>query len=160
LRFFSICSGYGLLPVSIPGAASDAIAVAIFMVILLFRPEGFFGHEMEMGDNQQSKSPISTATGRKRWTIPVACGGGVVFLFILPLLLSSLYTLGPIIGAAILVLIPEFFRSLKMYSPYITAVILLIVVYLMPGGLASLPQVVRSWYMRRRKEERVSHLRR
>jgi branched-chain amino acid transport system permease protein len=67
---------------------------------------------------------------------------------------------GPIIGAAILVLIPEFFRSLKMYSPYITAGILLIVVYLMPGGLASLPQVVRSWYIRRRKEERVAQLRR
>jgi branched-chain amino acid transport system permease protein len=371
---------YGVLPVLIPGAASDAIAVAIFMIILLLRPEGFFGHEVEMGDNQQSESPLSaTSTGRKKWTISVACGGVVIILFIVPLLLSSLYTLhiltlsfvyiiasvslraiaisgqfplahgafmgigaylsgmatrwlgwspwlaiplaalmaagigmffgqpfsrlralyyamgslffgvgitqiisaggiwtggysgligihpmfmgsrvpyyyfflglalvsiialyrfefsrigmnlkaiaqshlvassvginegwyrvlavgvgcffvglvgaayahyslvlsptsfdlsatlwlvmyvligginsftGPIIGTAILVLIPEFFRSLKMYSPYITAGILLIVVYLMPGGLASLPQVVRSWYIRRRKEERVAH---
>jgi branched-chain amino acid transport system permease protein len=50
---------------------------------------------------------------------------------------------GPIIGTAILVLIPEFLRGLKMYSPYISACILLIVVYLMPGGLASLPQLLR-----------------
>jgi len=374
---------YGVLPVLIPGAASDAIAVAIFMIILLFRPEGFFGHEVEMGDSQQSESTISTTeAGGKRWTIPAAGGGLLVILAILPLLLSSLYTLhiltlsfvyivasvslrtitisgqfplahaafmgigaylsgiasrwlgwspwlaipsaalmaagigmlfgypfsrlralyyamgslffgvgiiqiisaggvwtggysgltgippmfigsrvpyyyfflglalvsigalyrfefsrigmnlkaiaqshlvassvginegryralavgvgcffaglvgaayahynlvlsptsfdlsatlwlvmyvliggmnsfaGPIIGTAILVLIPEFFRSLKMYSPYITAGILLIVVYLMPGGLSSLPQAMRSWYIKRRKGEGVALLRR
>jgi branched-chain amino acid transport system permease protein len=50
---------------------------------------------------------------------------------------------GPIIGTAILVLIPELLRGLKLYSPYISACILLIVVYLMPGGLASLPQLLR-----------------
>jgi branched-chain amino acid transport system permease protein len=35
---------YGVLPVIIPGAPSDSVAVAIFIVILLFRPQGFFGH--------------------------------------------------------------------------------------------------------------------
>jgi branched-chain amino acid transport system permease protein len=65
---------------------------------------------------------------------------------------------GPIIGTAILVLIPEFFRSLKMYSPYISAGILLIVVYLMPGGLASLPRIVRSWREGRKKEKKVSYV--
>ncbi len=62
---------------------------------------------------------------------------------------------GPIIGTAILVLIPEFFRSLKMYSPYISAGILLIVVYLMPGGLASLPGVARAFRSRRKEAKRV-----
>jgi branched-chain amino acid transport system permease protein len=64
---------------------------------------------------------------------------------------------GPIIGTAILVLIPEFFRSLKMYSPYISAGILLIVVYLMPGGLASLPRLLRSWRGGRKSVEEVTH---
>jgi branched-chain amino acid transport system permease protein len=36
------------LPMFISGAASSAIAVAIVIVILLIRPQGFFGHEMEM----------------------------------------------------------------------------------------------------------------
>ena len=64
---------------------------------------------------------------------------------------------GPIIGTAILVLIPEFFRGLKIYSPYISAGILLIVVYFMPQGLVGLPQVLRSWYTSRRKGEKVAY---
>jgi len=63
--------------------------------------------------------------------------------------------IGPIIGTAILVLIPEFFRGLKIYSPYISAGILLIVVYLMPQGLVGLPQLVRSWCRELRKGEKV-----
>ncbi len=35
----------GVLPVIISGAASSAIAVAIVVVLLLIRPQGFFGHE-------------------------------------------------------------------------------------------------------------------
>jgi branched-chain amino acid transport system permease protein len=65
---------------------------------------------------------------------------------------------GPIIGTAILVLIPEFFRGLKIYSPYISAGILLIVVYLMPQGLVGLPQLIRSWVIGRRKTKRVAYV--
>jgi branched-chain amino acid transport system permease protein len=64
---------------------------------------------------------------------------------------------GPIIGTAILYLIPEFFRDLKVYSPFISAIILIIVVYLMPQGLVGLPQLMRSWYIERRKGERVAY---
>jgi branched-chain amino acid transport system permease protein len=63
---------------------------------------------------------------------------------------------GPIIGTFILIFIPEFFRETKMYSPYISAGILLIVVYLMPGGLVSLPQLIRSRFIERRKGRRVT----
>jgi branched-chain amino acid transport system permease protein len=65
---------------------------------------------------------------------------------------------GPIIGTAILVLIPEFFRGLKIYSPYISAGILLIVVYLMPQGLAGLPQLIGSWVIECRKTKRVAYV--
>jgi branched-chain amino acid transport system permease protein len=64
---------------------------------------------------------------------------------------------GPIIGTAILILIPEFFRDLKIYSPFISAVILLMVVYLMPQGLVGLPQLVRSLFLKRREVKRVAH---
>jgi branched-chain amino acid transport system permease protein len=37
-----------ILPLFVSGAASDAIAVGIVVVLLLIRPQGFFGHEMEM----------------------------------------------------------------------------------------------------------------
>jgi len=36
------------LPVLISGAAGDAIAVGIVVVLMLIRPQGFFGHEVEM----------------------------------------------------------------------------------------------------------------
>jgi branched-chain amino acid transport system permease protein len=65
---------------------------------------------------------------------------------------------GPIVGTFILILIPEFFRDLKIYVPFISAVILGIVVYLMPQGLVSLPQLVRSRYLERRKGKRVAHV--
>jgi branched-chain amino acid transport system permease protein len=37
-----------ILPLFISGAASDAVAVGIIIVLLLIRPQGFFGHEVEM----------------------------------------------------------------------------------------------------------------
>lgn len=64
---------------------------------------------------------------------------------------------GPIIGAAFLIIIPEFARDLKMYTPYVAAALLLIVVYVIPQGLVGLPEVIRSWYIERRKAKRVSH---
>ncbi len=37
-----------ILPLLVSGAASDATAVGILIVLLLIRPQGFFGHEVEM----------------------------------------------------------------------------------------------------------------
>jgi branched-chain amino acid transport system permease protein len=36
----------GVLPVVLPGAWSDAIAMVVILVLLLLRPRGFFGHEL------------------------------------------------------------------------------------------------------------------
>jgi len=36
------------LPVLVPGAGSDAITVGIVVILLLIRPQGFFGYEIEM----------------------------------------------------------------------------------------------------------------
>ncbi len=65
---------------------------------------------------------------------------------------------GPIIGTIILILIPEFARGLKEYSPYLSAALLIIVVYLMPKGLVSLPGLVREWYSGRRKRGKVANV--
>jgi ABC-type branched-subunit amino acid transport system permease subunit len=56
---------------------------------------------------------------------------------------------GPIVGTLVLFLTPEIFRNLKYYSPYISAAILLIVVYLMPQGLAGLPRILKTWFLKR-----------
>lgn len=37
-----------VLPVLVSGAASDAIIIAVVVLLLLFRPQGFFGYEVEM----------------------------------------------------------------------------------------------------------------
>jgi len=36
---------YAGLPLMLPGAMSDVVAVLIVIFILLIRPQGFFGHE-------------------------------------------------------------------------------------------------------------------
>jgi len=64
---------------------------------------------------------------------------------------------GPIIGTAILILVPEYFRDLKIFAPYLSAGILLIIAYLMPQGLAGLPQLIRSRLFERRKGKRIAN---
>jgi branched-chain amino acid transport system permease protein len=65
---------------------------------------------------------------------------------------------GPIIGTFIMFLVPEyFFRGLKVYSPYVGAAILFIVVYLMPKGIAGVPEFIRSRYEKRREGKRAPH---
>jgi branched-chain amino acid transport system permease protein len=65
---------------------------------------------------------------------------------------------GPIIGTALLIVVPELFRVLKQFAPYISAVILLIVVYAMPEGLVGLPKFIRSWYLRRSKRDQAAQV--
>jgi branched-chain amino acid transport system permease protein len=53
---------------------------------------------------------------------------------------------GPIIGTFILIFIPTIFRNLKEYVPFIYAAILLIVLFLMPEGIAGLPNQIGNWF--------------
>jgi branched-subunit amino acid ABC-type transport system permease component len=64
---------------------------------------------------------------------------------------------GPIIGTALLIIAPELFRGLKEFVPFISAAILLIVVFVMPQGLVSLPQLARSWFIGRREKKGITH---
>ncbi len=45
---------------------------------------------------------------------------------------------GPIIGAAVLVVVPEMFRGLKMFTPYVFAGIVILTIFLIPHGLVGL----------------------
>ena len=51
--------------------------------------------------------------------------------------------IGPIIGTILFVLIPECARGISSYSPYVVGVCMLLVAYLLPGGLVSIPGVIR-----------------
>lgn len=53
------------------------------------------------------------------------------------------YFIGPIIGAIIFVLIPELGRGLSAYAPFLTGICTLVVAYLLPGGLAGIPDLIR-----------------
>jgi len=52
---------------------------------------------------------------------------------------------GPIVGVAILTIIPAYFRELKDNVPFINAGILLVMLFLAPQGLVSLPGKIKSW---------------
>jgi branched-chain amino acid transport system permease protein len=51
---------------------------------------------------------------------------------------------GPVVGAAVLVLIPELFRGLKEFTPYVYAGVLILVIFLIPQGLVGLYQPAKS----------------
>lgn len=63
------------------------------------------------------------------------------------------YFIGPMIGAIIFVLIPELGRGLSAYAPFLTGICTLIVAYLLPGGLAGIPDLIR----RRRDQKRLDN---
>lgn len=64
---------------------------------------------------------------------------------------------GPIIGTAVLIIIPELFRGLKEFVPYIFASISLIVIFVMPQGLAGLPEYFKLWLIKLRRERAVTY---
>ena len=70
----------------------------------------------------------------------------VIFMFIG----GELQFIGPIIGSIILVLLPEVGRGIGLYAPYLSAAALLIVAYLIPGGIAGIPD-----FIRERKDKKV-----
>jgi branched-chain amino acid transport system permease protein len=63
---------------------------------------------------------------------------------------------GPIVGTAVLLIIPELLRHLKEYVPFFFAAILLIVLFLMPDGLAGVPNQIMRWFNSRKKDKLVS----
>jgi branched-chain amino acid transport system permease protein len=84
-------------------------------------------------------------------------------------LLASIYVLvyvlvgglgsfvGPIIGTAVLIVIPEFFRGLKEFAPYIFASISIIVIFVMPQGLVGLFERTKLWVAKLREGKAVTH---
>ena len=72
-----------------------------------------------------------------------------IYLFIYMMVggVNSFY--GPIVGTAVLLLVQTFARGLKAYVPFIFAAVLLLVLYLMPQGLAGLPAQLKSLVQRR-----------
>jgi len=62
--------------------------------------------------------------------------------------------IGPIIGTILLVIIPELSRTFAVYAPFATAAALIVVAYILPGGLASLPEAIRA--AREKRGDRLS----
>jgi len=50
---------------------------------------------------------------------------------------------GAIIGAIVLTIIPEIFRIIKEYQPLVFVAVLFLVIFLLPGGLVQLPEIIR-----------------
>jgi branched-chain amino acid transport system permease protein len=78
-----------------------------------------------------------------------------IYMFIYMMVggVNSFY--GPIVGTAVLLLVQTFARSLTKYVPFIFAGVLLLVLYLMPQGLAGLPAQIKSWAQKIRKGNRL-----
>jgi branched-chain amino acid transport system permease protein len=59
------------------------------------------------------------------------------------------HVLGPLVGSFFMTLVPELLRKTKEYEPVVYALILILVMFLLPGGLISLPDRLRTKIFRR-----------
>ncbi len=57
---------------------------------------------------------------------------------------------GPIIGTAVLFLIPQYFSGLKQYAPFISAAILFLVIFMFRNGLVCIPGLLMAFYKRKK----------
>jgi len=62
--------------------------------------------------------------------------------------MESIY--GPVIGAVVVVYLPEILRSWKSWQDVIYATLVLLIVIAFPGGIAGTRQVARRWIARAR----------
>ncbi len=76
-------------------------------------------------------SPTSFGLSASLWIIMYTLVGG------------SYSSWGPVVGVTILMVVPEFFRDLRGYLPYVSAVILVVVAFALPGGLTSIPRLIK-----------------
>jgi branched-chain amino acid transport system permease protein len=58
---------------------------------------------------------------------------------------------GPVIGAAFITVLPEILSGAVSYEPMISGIILLLVIFLLPDGIVSLPGVIREKIMKRKR---------
>ena len=109
-----------ILPVLTGGAASEAIAVAMVVILLLIRPQGFFGHEVEMtSDNPPSGSALSSiTTGRIKWAKLIVCTGLVAIIALIPLLYHSPYTLHILILSFIYIIASVSLRTITISGQF------------------------------------------
>jgi len=63
---------------------------------------------------------------------------------------------GPIIGTAVLFLIPQYFSGLKQYAPFISAAILFLVIFLFRNGLVSIPGLIMAFYKRKKAQVKAN----
>jgi branched-chain amino acid transport system permease protein len=63
--------------------------------------------------------------------------------------MASIY--GPVIGAAVIIYLPEMLRDAQKYSEIIYAGLVLLIVVAFPGGLADSRRLIREWVQRARR---------
>jgi branched-chain amino acid transport system permease protein len=82
-----------ILPLLLHGAVSNAISVCVVVFLLLFRPSGFFGREVEDGSgNEGEDSLLRERNSLRSWTKVSTCAAFVLALCLLPLVFGSPYT--------------------------------------------------------------------
>ena len=113
---------YAGLPMLVPGAASDAVPAIIVLVILLIRPQGFFGHESigqqmtgsEIAERTQER-PMATT---RKWTKPAFLAGLIIIAALLPLILGVSYMLHILILTFIYVVAAVSFRTISISGQF------------------------------------------
>ena len=111
-----------VLPMFLSGAISDAISVTIVVIILLLRPKGFFGREVEMASDipQSGSTFFKLTTSGMRWVKPAVYAGLVILIALLPVLLSSPYMLHMLILSFIYIVASVSLRTITISVSFLS----------------------------------------
>jgi len=113
---------------------SDTLAEAIGINIMKYKVAGFCIGCFFAGLSGSFYAHYFNFTSPEFFTIWQS-----IYCLIFVLVGGAGSVLGPLLGSFFLTLVPEFLRVAREYEPVVYAIILILVMFLLPGGLITLP---------------------
>ena len=109
-----------VIPVLTGGATSDAVAVGIVVVLLLIKPKGFFGHEVEaVSDSQSAESAVAAGQiGSGKLAKFIFYGGLFVVFAFVPVFFDAPYKLHVLIMSFIFIIASMSLRTITISGQF------------------------------------------
>ncbi len=112
---------YAGLPIVLPGVVVDATASVLVLLLLLVRPQGFFGHKESVTESsppEPAEADSGAAGKTPKWQSYSTLGVVLVVLAILPIFLSGGYWLHVMCMALIYTVVSSSFRAITISGQF------------------------------------------
>jgi branched-chain amino acid transport system permease protein len=135
----------------------EMLALTIVYALLLRLCHGRVGRALSaIGQNESAARSVGIPTNAYRMVvITIGCAVAGLAGSFLPHLIGGLGSLpGAILGALILIVVPEYMRELAEYKMLVYGVLLVLCMMFLPTGLVALPATIADWVVRLRTRKK------